>query len=879
MHTIISTIDSPWQFAERLPAERDFNLPQGGEKLWLPAQVPGHVHMDMERNGVIGDPFYRMNERGCAWVDETDWTYRTTFVVDAKRFAARGVQGKHFLHFHGLDTICRVFLNGIRIGATENFFIPYRFDVTEAIREGDNELRVEFDSALRIGLKRAEAYLGDGTSTRGKMAYFNFGPRAFVRKPQYMFGWDWGPELISCGIWQRVELETIPVAEITDWRWDHRPTDNDEIEITVSAEIQQYAPTTGLIFRADLFPWNWYVWADNIKRTVEGQIPVEDKPNQRITLRFTLPASAVREWNVGVPDVQDDASPSEQPLYRLTFSLEQSPNANADNIKIKPYLYKTHHVVGFRKIELIREPDSDGKGEGMLFRINGKDTFMKGANWIPDHCFPASISPKTLRHRLEQARDAGFNMLRVWGGGYYETEEFYSLCNRFGILVWQDFPFACSSYPDDLPEFCEQIRQEAIIAVRRLRHQPCLALWCGGNENLELFQGRWNGALQATEFFGDRLIHEVLPEVLAKEDATTPYLPNSPYGDAGEGNSQNENYGDSHYWNVWHAKTPESTGDWTNYALSKTRFSSEFGFAAPASPAAWDSCMAPEDKRIDSPVFHWHDKTRKGADKYLAYIRMHYPDPQTFEDLIYYGQCNQADALQFGVEHWRRLKGRCWGTLFWQLNDCWPTHSWAVVDSLGEPKAAYYATKRFYAPLLLSLFREGETVSAHLVNDTLESVPGILTLRLLTFDGEELSRTEMEATAPANAASGAILTMDASDSRDAFIHAAFHVGGALMAENFQLLAEPKDIRLPDPAFSFSVNSTRPLKTGTAEITISAARFARYVWLQCEDVEGQPRFTDNFFHLAPGQTRTITVTNLRTDMTAEALKARLRLRWR
>ena len=868
MQNIKTVIDSGWEFAERLSPERDFFLPQGGEKLWLSAQVPGHVHLDLMRHGVIGDPFYRINERGCAWVDEADWTYRTTFLVDAERIAARGEHGRHFLHFHGLDTICRVFLNGVLIGSPENFFIPHRFDVTETLREGANELRIEFDSALRVGRERAEAYLGDGTSTRGRMGYFNFSPRAFVRKPQYSFGWDWGPELISCGIWQKVELETVPIADIVDWTYDYEFTDASTVQATIVVEVDRYDDEADLELNIELLhrftrrgvnkrgEVSLLASASEIRPPFRQKAPVPNEQG-RITVKTDFLMEEMSEWS-------PNGSNNENSISHLLSIQLRGDNNRLSHIDA---------TIGFRRIELIQKPDTDGKGEGMMFRINGVDTFIKGANWIPDHSFPSMITRERLKQRLYQAKDAGFNMLRVWGGGLYESEDFYRLCDHLGILVWQDFPFACSSYPDDLPEFREQVRQEAIAAVRRIRNHPCLALWCGGNENLELFQGRWDKEKQATEFFGDRLIHDILPTVLAAEDPKTPYLPNSPYG--GE-NATSEDYGDSHYWNVWHAKFPGSTGDWTNYALSRTRFSSEFGFAAPAGMAAWDSCMTPDDKDVHSPVSIWHDKTRKGYETYLNYIAMHYPAPQTFEDLVYYGQCNQADALKFGVEHWRRLKGRCWGTLFWQFNDCWPTHSWAVVDSAGDPRAAYYAAKRFYAPLLLSLYRNGEQVEAHLVNDTLDMIPGHLTLRLLSFDGDELEKRETDATTPANAASGCALTLLAPANWDAFVHATFHApDGTPLAENFQLLAEPKELRPPDPLITMRVTAAG---NGEATLTISAQRFARYVWLRFDDLSTLPRFSDNFFTLAPYQSRAIALDNLPSEMTAEQIRARLRLRW-
>jgi len=476
------------------------------------------------------------------------------------------------------------------------------------------------------------------------------------------------------------------------------------------------------------------------------------------------------------------------------------------------------------------------------------------------------------------------NMLRIWGGGIYESDDFYAICDEIGILVWQDFALACAMYPDDDATFVEQVRAEAVANVRRLRSHPSLALWCGGNENLELFQNRWSGADQATRFYGEKLIHEVFPQVLAAEDSVTPYWPNSPYSGTPDRYSQSPDYGDAHYWPVWHSHGG-STGDWIHYAESDTRVSSEFGFAAPCGMTAWESCSLPADRTDPrSPVAVWHDKTRKGYATYLGYIEKHFPRIETFEDLVYYGQANQAMALQFGIEHWRRLKGRCGGTLFWQLNDCWPVHSWSVIDSLGEPKAAYYAARRFYAPLLLSLVRNGDTVEAHLVNDTLSDLPGRLTLRLLHVGGgESLHEAVFNTVAPANAASGAVgsLTTAGAWGIDAgphcrVVHATFTgAEDAVLAENTLLLAEPKELFLPGvPAWEVEAHGD-----GTATVRIiSQDRFASFVWLRFEALGDRvPAFSDNWFHLLPGETRTLTVGNLPADLTADDLRVRLRIR--
>ncbi|GAB4458582.1 MAG: glycoside hydrolase family 2 protein [Armatimonadaceae bacterium] len=860
MEILRTILESGWEVAERLPPGRDLFQLQGGEKYWTPATVPGQVHLDLMKAGIMGDPFYRMYERSSQWVDLADWTYRTTFTVDAERLAACGEHGRHFLHFDGLDTLCRVFVNRVLVGEAENFFIHHRFDVTEVLREGENELRVEFDSALRVGRERAEAYLGDGTSDRGRMAYFNFAPRAFVRKPQYMFGWDWGSELVSCGIWQKVEWVTVPAAEILDWSYTYTFQSKNRVNLTFQVTVQKHAPDpVQLRAEFDFGP--------------SPTISVPDEPGTH-TLTYEVPDVDIVPWDV------TNTGSSHSVHLQLQTGQADSPEHTEHGTQV---LSRKSVCIAFRGVELIQEPDDDGKGAGFKFRLNGRDLYIKGANWIPDHAFPAAITRERLEARLRQAKDAGFNMLRVWGGGLYESEDFYNLCDELGILVWQDFAFACSMYPDDLPEFQENVRQEAIVAVKRIRNHPCLALWCGGNENLELFQGRWNGDAMATKFYGDTLIYQILPEVVAEHDPNTPYLPNSPYGDAGEGNCQNEDYGDSHYWNVWHSKKPDSTGDWTHYAESRSRFSSEFGFASPAGLTAWDSCMAAEDKTVGSLVSRWHDKTRKGYETYLGFIARHYPEPQTFEDLVYYGQCNQADALKFGVEHYRRMKGRCWGTLFWQLNDCWPTHSWAVIDFAGEPKAAYYAAKRFYAPLLVSLWhdraQDTNRVDVHLVNDTFEDVPGTLELCLYPLDHQQFRCETAQVTAPANAAA-LVHTMTlppAADGRTAFVHALFRDGsGEVRSENFLLLDEPKNLLLPDPQLSV-VLSAKPEGSGEGMFTLTAGRFAAYVWLQVEGVERQPAFSDNFFHLAPGQSRTVQVSDIPVGMTREELQARLRIR--
>ena len=825
------TLDTGWRVRE-VPPE---GLPVHNTLPWLPATVPGCVHTDLIHAGVIPDPFVRLNEHGVAWVDERDWVYETTFTVDGPPPASA------FLKFHGLDTLAEIVLNGEALGTTENMFFAHEFPVGGRLNTGENTLQVTFRAAMRVGAERLAAWNEAGEDTL-PYHWDNWNERAFVRKAQYQYGWDWGPVLRGCGIWQPVELITVPVARITDWKHSVEFTEGGQAVVTVTAEVERMPGEEDTPLTL------------NVRLGGKETEVVVAPGNSEVTATVTI--DNPRLWQ---PNGYGEAA-----VYNVLLTLANETSK----------VQTRRAGIGLRTVELLHEPDADGKGEGFKFRVNGTDVFIKGANWIPDHAFPSEITKKRLRERITQARDAGMNMLRVWGGGFYESDEFYALCDRMGILVWQDFAYGCSYYPDT-GEYADLARTEATAAVKRIRHHASLALWCGNNENQTMFDGNWTGT-RPPRLLGDHLYHEVLPEVLAAEDPQTPYWPGSPYGGP-EGDSNSADFGDCHNWDVWHGR-----GDWVHYVENDSRFCSEFGFAAAPGMAAWDTCLNEGDKTPDSAAVRWHDKTRKGYDTYLGYIALHFPALQTLEDLTYYSQCNQAEALRCGVEHYRRCKGRNWGTLFWQLNDCWPVQSWAVIDSEGEPRAAYYATKRFYAPVLLSLVRDGDTVTAHVVNDTLTALNGTVTLTVSTFDGDTLSEETASASVDANAAmSGPVFSLSAAAGRerDVFVHARFVADDpAAVAENFLLLAEPKDLRLPAPGLTLSVADAGH---NTVSVTLTAQRFAPYVWLRRTDsviLEGLP---DNYFHLRPGETRTLRLPcpdDLRDHpFPADALRARLTVR--
>ncbi len=899
MRTTRRILDAGWRFRELEPRGNS----EASDLPWLPAQVPGHVHLDLVRNGVIEDPFQGMAERSCAWVDETDWVYETTFQVDEPPTHA-------YLVFHGLDTIAEIYLNDALLGMTDNMFIPHEFAVGTAdgrrttddaasptfenrtskienpttpsplhpftpspsIRAGANTLRVIFRSALRVGRERQQAWADAGEDTFPPH-WFTWAPRSFVRKAQYMYGWDWGPELVSCGIWQKVELVTVPVARILDWKHQVELSDANQATVNLDVTLERTAALEQPVL-LDLSlgqtptPFPVAVGDRALPRGQTASVQVPDETGiHHLSVTFTVDNPVLWTPN-GASPVENQRRSA---MYPVSIALR-----SADR-----YIAVQMHHIGIRKIELIREPDRNG--ESFMLRVNGVDTFMKGANWIPADSFPGRLHQKgadanlprseaRVRRLLRMARKAGFKMLRVWGGGLYESEEFYRRCDEYGIMVWQDFPYGCAYYPDS-PDYLEAARKEATAAVRRIRNHPSLALWCGNNENSMLWHDHWEGREHpAPRFLGEKIYDEVLPEVIAAEDPKTPYWPSSPYG--GD-NSNAQEIGDRHDWDVWHG-----VGDWIHYPEDDSRFLSEFGFASSCGLTAWNGCLAESDKWPYSPAVRWHDKTRKGYDTYLGYVKLHYPEPKTLEDLVYYSQLNQADALKYGIEHWRRRKGRCWGTLFWQINDCWPVQSWAVIDSALEPKAAYYAAKRFYAPVLLSLVRKGDEAEVHLTSDLLEHIQGDVTVAIESFDGDVLSDETFEAYVDANG-TAVVGTFELGrvrgHERDVYVYARFEPYwdlGLGPIENYLFLAEPKDLRLPDPGLSIAVTSGDD--RGFA-LTLAAQRFAPSLWWRLDGMSQGCRTEDNFFHLRATQSRTLHIPRGAPILTPDDLRSRLRLR--
>lgn len=711
-------LHSGWEFAQAdlTGAKIGFSSVE-----WLPANVPGHVHLDLMANGIIADPFVRMNERGCQWVDEKDWTYRTSFEWTAKEHLPKRV-----LRFEGLDTICQVFLNGDKVAEGNNMFVPLEVDVTELLQEGTNQLEIRFESAKRVGEERMAAFYAE----KGLPSDVErFEERSFVRKAQYMYGWDWGPRLISCGIWRPVALVEYE-SRILDVRVQQTHQDDGTVELKITSEIEGEG---------------------NLVHSLIGQEPLVGD-------------------GIIVVERPELWSPRTPQLYELRSALVSNSNelssflAMEDEDTEEEYVWaqqegalwhSSHDVkiqnIGLVETKLLREPDE--YGESFEFEVNGEKIWARGANWIPDHSFPSIVDSMRLEDRLRKAVDMGFNMLRVWGGGLYETEEFYDLCDAFGILVWQDFPFACAYYPDGEAEQAA-LRVEASANIKRLRNRASLAMWCGNNENHEMHFNKWGDASKHPDYYYGNAFYETqLPALVEEFDGGHDYIPSSPIGtpptekvvDAKRRGPNADGYGDQHNWDVWHGR-----GDWKHYSDSKGRFSSEYGFASAASLVVWDKVLDDEDWDPRSPTVRWHDKTGKGESTFHGYVELHYPHSVTMEDWVYYSQLNQRDALRLGVEHYRRSPF-CRGSLIWQLNDCWPTQSWAILDSDGNYKALAHELRRLYADLIVSIARENDTVRVHIANDDFIDFEGMVTLKAYsTLTGELVKQFEAPASVGAN---------------------------------------------------------------------------------------------------------------------------------
>lgn len=814
----------PWLFRAIAPGSPD------AVQDWLPASVPGCVHTDLLAAGKIADPFFGTNEATLQWVGSSDWEYQTSFEVDAR---ARSEQIAELV-FEGLDTFATVLLNGVPILEADNMFREWRVAITERLEAGRNTLSVRFRSALREGeaaLKRL-GYALPATNDLGD-------PRVsmFTRKAPYHYGWDWGPRLITSGIWRAARLETWSGARLTDVQVFTSSLSDDRAELIVQARVQAHAA----------LPAQLAVALAGARAL--GSVSADLTPGENV-LRLAVHIERPQRWwpnGLGHPH-----------LYTLEVTLAAGSVAGASPPALVPR--ETRRVrIGLRTLQVVHRADAGGKSFSVW--VNGAPVFMKGANYIPQDSFPSRVSAERQARLLESAAAAHMNMLRIWGGGIYEDERFYERCDELGILVWQDFMFACSLYPSDAA-FLASVRMEARDVVRRLRNHPCLALWAGNNEmEWALKDWGWEKAFtdaQLAEVHAGyrRLFHELLPEVVAAEDPGRFYTRSSPSANDDAIAANQPGSGDMHYWGVWHVAEP-----YERYADNVSRFMSEYGFQSFPELATVERFAAPAQQQLDSEVMRAHQRHPRGNELIQEYLQREFRPPRDFESFCYVSQVLQATVIQFAAEAHRRRMPYNWGSLYWQLDDCWPAASWSSIDYFGRWKALHYHAPRFFAPVLASVSAEGELLRVYGVSDRRTPTPARLELRTLDFDGEVLYRRQLAVTLAANASqvyfeAPRAQLLGGRDPRTVLFVAEVHAAGQHSSRSLYFFARSKDLELPDPELELERGSTQE---GRTPLRLRARRLARAVWLSAapaaaRDPFAPDGFSDNYFDLLPGEAR-------------------------
>lgn len=790
----------------RLALDKGWTFREAGKGEWMKASVPGSVHTDLLANGRIEDPFYRDNERKLQWIGKTDWEYRTTFEVSPALMRRQYFE----LGFEGLDTYADVFLNDRHVLSADNMFRAWAVGVTSAVKPGVNTLRVRFRSPINevLPVMKALGYELPAANDQGEKT------SPHTRKAPYHYGWDWGPRLVTSGIWRSAWLEAFDAARLTDLHVVQNQLGKDSAQLTANVEVHSLKAATAAVVVED--PSDGRVAARRVVKLAPG------------ANRFAL------KLNVPDPQLWWPAGMGAQRLYTLRARLIIDGRA-ADERSAR---------YGLRTIELRQRPDKAGKS--FMFVVNGVPVFAKGANWIPADAFPTRVTRERYRQLLESARDANMNMLRVWGGGYYESEDFYELCDELGLLIWQDFMFACSMYPGG-EDFLRSVREEAVYNVRRLRNHPSVALWCGNNE-VETAWHHWGWKQNLPAKLWDdylKIFHGVLPEVVAEHDPSRAYWPSSPSSNLEE-DADSQRTGDVHYWEVWHASKP-----FAEYEKQRPRFMSEYGFQSFPSVETVNAYTLPSDHDIQSPVMLAHQKHPRGNQLIREYMLREYPEPKDFESFLYASQVLQAEGIRVGAEHLRRIMPHNMGSLYWQLNDCWPVASWSSVDYFGRWKALQFYARRFYSPLLVSPRAEGDRVNVYVVSDRAEPSPARLTVSLMDFDGRVLKSESKDLTvAPLRGDS--YLGLDAGellkgrDARTLFLLAELHDGNRVVSTNTHFFRPFKELSLSAPRVGTTVAATR----GGFKLTLTTDRLARAVYLSAPGAAGS--FKDNFIDLVPGR---------------------------
>ena len=831
LKTVVKNLHEGWKF-------RQARLTN-----WYPATVPGVVHTDLLQNKIIEDPFFRLNERGLQWIDKEDWVYETCFTLAADMMRKENME----LVFEGLDTYADVYLNDECILKADNMFRCWSIPVRQYIREENNILKVYFHSPVKIDVPKWDALpyqypASNDQSENGGL--FNKKISIFARKAGYHYGWDWGPRLVTSGIWRPVYIRAWSDLRINDVFIEQKEVGAGRAVIAGHVELDADKDMDGVLVTI----------TDEATGRVLGEWQADLKRGtNRVTVDFVLHKPKLW-WSNGL---------GEPFLYRF----------RTDIIAGGELLDSKTERVGIRSLKVVHQPDKDG--HTFYIELNGRPVFAKGANYIPSDNFLPRVTPENYKRTILDAAGVNMNMLRVWGGGIYENDVFYDLCDEYGIMIWQDFMFACSMYPAE-GALLDNIHQEAVDNVKRLRNHACIALWCGNNECQDAWLGwGWKCEIERqNKEYADKIwaqyrqqYHVTLPGVVREYAPGTFYWPSSPF--AFEGEMSGTTDGDRHYWSVWHGKAPIS-----DYDSEKSRFFSEYGFQSfPEFESVKRYAPYPEDWDIRSEVMMSHQRGGDHANGLIeTYLLNEYKKPRDFRAFLYMNHVLQGDAIKTAIESHRRQMPYNMGTLFWQHNDCWPVASWASRDYYGRWKAQHYYVRKAYDDILISPVVEGDDLKVYAVSDRLENTSGRLQLQVCQFDGTVVHHWDKSVGISGNDSRVCFSAplaklLEGADRGTVYVRVDYTDKSGRVYHNNYCLDKQKNMNYPKVDLQTEVRSIE----GGYEVTVSTDKFARAVCLSVADNESV--YSDNYFDVQPKSSVQVQV---RTRLSAEAFNASLRL---
>jgi beta-mannosidase len=800
---------------------------------WSDAVVPGCVHTDLINGGVIEDPFYRLNEKGLQWIGETDWEYKTVFDVSETTLREQNID----MIFEGLDTYADVYLNNSKILSADNMFRTWTVDVKSKLKAGQNELRLYFHNVFKVNRPKYD-------SAEFRLQAFSNNDQADVRlnlysrKAGFHYGWDWGPRLITAGIWRPIKLKSWSHFKIDDVYYRQSSVSTQSADIAAEFEVSSTIETTAAV-------------AISHEGNVLASKEVKLNPGKnKVVLPFTIKNPKLW-WTNGLGD---------QSLYTFETTFK-SENGVVDLSRKR---------VGIRSLEIVREDDNLGKS--LYVKLNGVPVFMKGANYIPQDNFQNRVTKDRYEHILGSAKAANMNMIRVWGGGVYEEDMFYDFCDEKGLLVWQDIMFACGMYPAD-DSFLENVKNEVIDNVKRLRNHPSIALYCGNNENeISWYSWGWKdlygGDIQKRHEDNLRkLFYQTIPNAIALADPDRYYHPSSPIAGIGEDRPKED--GDTHYWGVWHGKEP-----FENFDKNVSRFVSEYGFQSYPEFSSIKKFSVEEDWNLESDVMRAHQRCMadEGKDKDYGnrlintYLETNFKTPKDFEHYLYAVQALQAKGVKMAVESHRRQRtdNYCMGTMYWQIDDCWPVASWSSIDYYGKWKALHYFVKKAYEQVLVTHREENGRLGVYVVSDELNPLPNAeLIVQALDFYGNEIWSKDTTVTIEPNT-SLKYISLDLKDlineksRKSVYIKTVVKVKDKLLSENRHFFEDERNAEFPPAKVTYTSRKT----SEGYELTFSSKTFAKYVMVSSEE---DIRVSDNYFDLDAGEQKSVVI---QTDASIE-----------